>query len=162
MWVATWALTCRWTPKPFNAWRIFVLGLFGARIHGRPFVHGSARIHFPPHLTLHDRACVGEGVAVYCLAPIELHAAATVSQEAFLCTGTHAFDDPRLSLQTAPIVVGHNAFIGARAFVLPGITVGANAVIGACAVVTRDVAPDTVVAGNPARPIGMRGASPAA
>lgn len=48
------------------------------------------------------------------------------------------------------------ARIGANATILPGITVGEDAVVGAGSVVTRDVAPNTVVAGNPARPIKTR------
>jgi serine acetyltransferase len=53
----------------------------------------------------------------------------------------------------APIVVGDRAFIGAGAWLLPGVRIGDRSVVGACAVVTRDVPPDTVVAGIPARPI---------
>lgn len=49
-----------------------------------------------------------------------------------------------------PIHIGRNAWIGAGATILPGVTVGDNAVVGAASVVTKDVAPDTVVVGNPA------------
>lgn len=52
-----------------------------------------------------------------------------------------------------PIHIGTNVWIGGGALILPGITVGDNAIIGAGAVVTRDVAPGTTVAGNPARPL---------
>ncbi len=50
-----------------------------------------------------------------------------------------------------PAHIGKNAWIGAGATILPGVTVGDNAVVGAASVVTKDVAPDTIVAGNPAR-----------
>lgn len=50
-----------------------------------------------------------------------------------------------------PVRIGKNAWIGAGATILPGVTIGDNAVVGAASVVTRDVAPDTIVAGNPAR-----------
>lgn len=49
------------------------------------------------------------------------------------------------------IIIEENVWIGGGAIILPGITVGTNAVIGAGAVVTREVPPNTVVAGNPAR-----------
>lgn len=49
------------------------------------------------------------------------------------------------------IEIHDDCFIGARAIILPGVSIGPNAVVGAGAVVTKDVAPGTVVAGNPAR-----------
>jgi len=53
----------------------------------------------------------------------------------------------------APITIGADVWIGGGAVVLPGIQVGDGATIGAGAVVTRDVAPQARVAGNPARPL---------
>ncbi|MBJ2186266.1 MULTISPECIES: DapH/DapD/GlmU-related protein [Muribaculaceae] len=50
-----------------------------------------------------------------------------------------------------PVHIGKNAWIGAGATVLPGVTIGDNAVVGAASVVTKDVAADTIVAGNPAK-----------
>jgi len=51
------------------------------------------------------------------------------------------------------ITIGDNVFIGVNAIVLPGITIGNNVIIGAGSVVTRSVASDSVVTGNPARHI---------
>ena len=156
LWLATWTLLCRWTPKPFNPWRIFILKLFGASVQGAPFVHGSARIYLPRNLSLKDRSCIGERAIIYSLAPIEICAHATVSIEAFLCTGTHDFSQAHIPVQTAPITIGAHAFIAARAFLLPGVEIGEEAVIGACAVVTHNVPRGSIVAGNPARVIGQR------
>lgn len=58
----------------------------------------------------------------------------------------------------APIVIERGAWIGAGAIVLPGVRIGVGAVVGAGSVVTRDVAPMTVVAGSPARVLHRRGA----
>jgi maltose O-acetyltransferase len=55
--------------------------------------------------------------------------------------------------RVAPVAIGSRAFIGARAVILPGVTIGDEAVVGAGSIVTRDVPAGTVVAGNPARPI---------
>lgn len=150
-WDYAWALLCRWTPKPCNPWRLLVLRCFGATIHGTPFVHQRARITQPRNLVLHHRACLGDGAHAYALGPITIHEAATIAQEAYLCTGTHDFNSAQLPLQTAGIVVGRGAFVGARAFVLPGITLGENCLVGAMAVVTRDVPAGAVATGNPAR-----------
>lgn len=52
------------------------------------------------------------------------------------------------------VVIEDGAWVGAGAIILPGVTVGRKAIVGAGSVVTRDVAPCTIVAGNPARLIG--------
>jgi putative colanic acid biosynthesis acetyltransferase WcaF len=152
-WEYTWCLLCAWTPKPANPWRLGVLRLFGAEIHGLPFVHQRARIQVPWNIVLHDKACVGDRTQLYSIGRIVLKEGAVAAQEAYLCGGTHDFADPALPLLTAPIEVGAGAFVGARAFVMPGVAIGEGAVVGACAVVTRDVPAHSRVAGNPARPI---------
>ena len=52
--------------------------------------------------------------------------------------------------KTMPIVVEDDVLIGANCIILKGVRIGARSVVGAGSVVTRDVPPDTVVAGNPA------------
>ena len=52
--------------------------------------------------------------------------------------------------------IGNDVWIGSEAMIMPGITIGDGAVIATRAVVTRDVAPYTIVGGNPARPIRPR------
>ena len=151
LWEAVWPLLCQWTPKPLNPWRLFILRRFGATIHGRPFVHQRARIEHPWNLTLHHKACLGDRAHAYGLGEIVIHPGAIVAQEVYLCTGTHDLSLPTKPLQTAPIIIGSEAFIGARAFLMPGVTIGAGAIVGACSVVTRAVDPAVVVAGNPAR-----------
>jgi acetyltransferase-like isoleucine patch superfamily enzyme len=50
-----------------------------------------------------------------------------------------------------PVTIGSDAFIGGACVILPGVSIGEHAVVGAGSVVTRDVPPYAVVAGNPAR-----------
>jgi acetyltransferase-like isoleucine patch superfamily enzyme len=57
------------------------------------------------------------------------------------------------SAEARPIRIGDNVWIGFDSCVLPGVTIGEGAIVGARSVVTVDVAPRTIVAGNPARPI---------
>ncbi|CAN5275583.1 colanic acid biosynthesis acetyltransferase WcaF [soil metagenome] len=156
LWELCWAVFCSWTPKPANPWRLFWLRVFDAKIHGTPFVHQRARIAIPWHLTMHDRSCLGDRANAYTLGEIEIGAGATVAQEAYLSTGSHDFTSPALPLVTAKITVGDEAFIGARAFVMPGINIGARSVIGACSVVTKDVPADVFAAGNPCRVLRPR------
>ena len=156
IWEYIWGIVCVWTPKSFNPWRLFWLRLFGAKLYGTPFVHQRARILAPWKLTMHDRSCLGDRSNAYTLGEIELKARSTIAQEAYLCAGTHKFDDLSLPLQTAKITVGEDVFVGARAFVMPGISIGDGAIIGACSNVTSDVPPWMIAAGNPCKPIRKR------
>ncbi|BFM04987.1 sugar O-acetyltransferase [Halioxenophilus aromaticivorans] len=61
----------------------------------------------------------------------------------------------RHSTYCAPITVKNNAWIGASASIMPGVTIGENAVVAANSVVTKDVAPNTIVAGIPAEFVKM-------
>jgi putative colanic acid biosynthesis acetyltransferase WcaF len=119
-------------------------------------VHQRARIEIPWKLTLHDRACLGDRANAYTLGEIEIGERATVAQEVYLSTGTHDFSNPALQLVTAKITIGPDAFIGARAFIMPGVTIGARSLVGACSVVTKNVPDDSVAAGNPCRVLRPR------
>ena len=61
------------------------------------------------------------------------------------------------NVRRSPIVIEDDAWIGARAIVLKGVTIGRGAIVGAGAVVARNVSPFTTVAGNPAREIASTG-----
>jgi len=156
LWCATWALLGRPTPAVMNSWRVLLLRLFGARIGRHCVVKPTCRIWAAWNLEMGDYACLAFDVDCYCVDRIVIGAHATISQYVFLCTASHDISDPHMALVTAPIRIGDGAWIAARAFVGHGVTVGAGAVVGACAVVTKDIAPWKVVAGNPARQIKDR------
>ena len=59
----------------------------------------------------------------------------------------------RFVTSKGPVIIGNNVWIGDKATVLPNVTIGDGAVIAANAVVTKDVPPYSIVAGNPAKVI---------
>jgi acetyltransferase-like isoleucine patch superfamily enzyme len=61
-----------------------------------------------------------------------------------------------MPLVVAKITIGEDAFVGARALVMPGIKIGARAIVGACSVVTKDLPENVVAAGNPCRVLHPR------
>jgi acetyltransferase-like isoleucine patch superfamily enzyme len=77
---------------------------------------------------------------------------ALIGHKVVLATVNHGFAPEKRQLNyPAPIVIGRNAWIGSNATILQGVTVGDDAIVAAGAVVTRDVAPGTIVGGVPAR-----------
>jgi len=108
-----------------------------------------------------DWSAIGEETLIYTLGPVTIGQQVTISHRAHLCAGTHDYNQASMPLVKPPIVIGDQAWVCADAFVGPGVTVGEGAVVGARSVVTKNVEPWTVVAGNPARFLKRR-ALPAA
>lgn len=83
---------------------------------------------------------------------ITIQDGALIGPQVKLITENHAPDpDRRQHVYSMPIVIKRNAWLGAGATVLPGVTIGENAIVGAGAVVTRNVPDNAVVAGVPAK-----------
>jgi maltose O-acetyltransferase len=80
----------------------------------------------------------------------------SVGPEAAILTLGHDPQSPEFTDRGGDVIIGDRVWIGYRAIILPGIKIGEGAVVGAGAVVTKDVEPFTIVAGNPARKIGQR------
>lgn len=88
--------------------------------------------------------------------PVTTGSDVSIGPEASILTLGHDPRSPDFANRGGPVTIGDRVWIGYRALVLPGVTIGEGAVIAAGAVVTRDVAPYTIVGGNPAREIGTR------
>jgi acetyltransferase-like isoleucine patch superfamily enzyme len=69
-------------------------------------------------------------------------------------TARRALSGGRAEPQRAPTAIGDCCFLGTHAVVLGGVTIGDHCLVGAGAVVTKDVPPNSIVAGVPARPVG--------
>jgi putative colanic acid biosynthesis acetyltransferase WcaF len=140
----------RMIPRPLHALRRSILRVFGATIGASVNISPTAHIYFPWMLELGDSAAIGDEAFIYNLGPVKIGARATVSQRAHLCAGTHDHSDPTMLLVRSPIEIGADAWICADSFIGPGVSVGEGAVVGARAAVFKDVAPWTIVGGNPA------------
>ena len=157
LWNCAWLFLFRPTPKRIgNPWRLWLLRRFGATVHGSALIHQSCRILQPWELEIGDGSAVGNDAEIYNYARISIGAMSVVSQYSYLCTGTHDYTRGDMPLTWKPITIGAQCWVAAGVFVGPGVTIGDGAVIGARSVVTRDVEPWTVCAGNPCRLVKQR------
>lgn len=121
----------------FMAWwcpprlRPVLLRLFGARIGDRVLIRHRVRVLWPWKLTVEDDVWIGEGAWLLNLEPITIGHDVCVSQEAFLCTGSHDRRSRSFEFDNAAIVIEPGAWLGARCTVLRGCTVSAGETVAA-------------------------------
>ena len=112
---------------------------------------------FSPTLHIGDRVTATASLQVIAFESVIIEDDVMFASNVFVTDGTHAsasVDTPYKfqGVSTpAPVRIGRGAWIGQNAVISPGVTIGEMAIVGANSVVTRDVAPRTIVAGVPAR-----------
>lgn len=112
-------------------------------------------------LSIGSNAFIGIGTIVTCRQSITIGDDALIAEYVTIRDQDHRYGGPEVTakngFETAPIVIGNNVWIGAKATITKGVTIGDNAVIAAGAVVTADVPAGSIVGGVPARLIGRTG-----
>ena len=126
--------------------------LLGHGFKARSVIHPSAIISPTSKLGQGVQILAGSVVST-CAAVgdhVIINTGANIDHDCCLAPGCHVAPNAALA---GEINVGENVFIGTNATILPGLSIGKNSCVGAGAVVTKDVPPDVVVVGNPARQI---------
>ncbi len=155
LWMLVYATIWKLCIRPANGLRPFILRLFRARTSAKVNIAGSAWVEMPWSLECGEYVAIGPRTILYNLGGLSIGNQTVLSQDVYVCGGTHDYTDPTYPLIRKRITIGNGVWI-AGAFIGPGVTIGDGAVVGARAVVMRDVEPWTVVAGNPARVIKRR------
>lgn len=156
LWLVVSLILFRLCPFKFSALKCSVLRWFGAKVGAGVVIKPDVRITFPWKLTLGDHVWVGEGSWLLNLAPITIESHACISQRAFLCAGSHDYKSPTFDLHVLPITIERGAWIGACAWVGPGVRIGSHAVLTANSVAVKDLEPSGIYQGNPAQFIRQR------
>ncbi|MDX2116490.1 MAG: putative colanic acid biosynthesis acetyltransferase [Planctomycetota bacterium] len=155
-----WALVqgtlFRYSFTTWYRWRNTLLRLFGARVHPSCRIRRTARFECPWNFTAGPNCAIGEHAIVYALGPITLGRRVSVSQYSHLCAGTHDFTRRDLPLIRPHVTLKDDSWLGADAFVGPGVTLHEGALLGARASAFKDLEPWTMYGGNPAKPIRKR------
>jgi putative colanic acid biosynthesis acetyltransferase WcaF len=156
LWNVVQATLFRRSPPRAFAWRRFLIRAFGGKIGDNSGMRSSVRVFHPWLFEMGDWSMLAHGVVIYNLGPVKIGDHSVLSQNVYVCAGTHDHTLPNLPLIRPPITIGSGVWVAAAAFIGPNVTIGDNSVIGACAVVTKDVPPGVIAAGNPCRVIKPR------
>ncbi len=117
------------------------------------------RVTKPEQVTIGDYVSIGPDAILQAHAPITIGDYTLISAGVLIVTANHGLDRRELEMRRdvqSPVRIGRSCWIGAGVVVLPGVTIGDGAVVGAGSVVSRDLPPETICLGVPARPIKPR------
>lgn len=133
----------------------------GAQIGTNPKIWRDVWVDDYRKLKLGANVSIGKSAMIQCIGGVTVGNNVMIAHGSQIISAGHRITEPdetmRFSgLDVAPITLEDDVWIGAGAIVLPGVTVGKGAVVAAGAVVTKDVAPFTIVAGIPAQEIRRR------
>lgn len=120
----------------------------------------------PGRVTIGSNVHIGAGTHLFGTAGIEIGDFANLSSRVSVFSTNDDYTDGYLTNPTvpdelrrvsaAPVMVAPHALVGCGSVVLPGVVVGRGSAVGALSLIKRDVEPFTVVAGVPARQVGVR------
>ena len=155
LWRVVYLILFRPSPLFFLRWRKWLLVLFGAKL-GSVWVHPTVQIWAPWLLTVGDDVFIDRDVNLYNCYGIYIGSRVVISSKAVLCTPSHDYENPLYPLIGSSITIEDDCWVCSEAFILPGVRVGAGSIVGARALVSNDIEPWVVVAGNPAKVIKSR------
>jgi acetyltransferase-like isoleucine patch superfamily enzyme len=126
--------------------------IIGQQIDSSTTVFVPFHTNFGRHIKLGKNVFINHGCTFLDLGGIVIEDDTLIGPQVNIVTENHPIDPTkRKMLDLKSVFIKRNVWIGANATILPGVTVGENSIIAAGAVVTKDVPPNTIVAGVPAR-----------
>lgn len=129
---------------------------FGLRLGAHSTLHTGVRVFDPRHIKVGEGTIVGYATFIDGREEVRIGNHTDIASEVMIYSQEHDLSSPDFVATGAPVQIGDYVFIGPRSIILPGVKIGDGAVVGAGAVVTKDVAPFTIVGGVPAKIIGQR------
>lgn len=156
LWSVTQGTLFRFSPKNFHGFRVALLRIFGAKVGKSVRIRPNARVEIPWLVEIGDNCGIGDFAELYSLDRIVIGKYVTISQYAYICTGTHETETLAMRLVTKPVIIEDHAWIAAHAFVGLGVTVGKYSILGAKSSLFKDLPPLSIAAGSPARVIKRR------
>jgi len=141
-------------PRPFHAWRIIILKLFGAKIGVNCRIHRNVKIWAPWNLIVGNNVSIADNVNLVTMDKIQIKDFVNISDGTYLCCGSHNYKSKNFELYTKSIILEKYVWICAESFIHPGVTISEGIVVGARSVVNKNLNNKyTVYSGNPCKKI---------
>jgi len=156
LWWLVQALFFRTSPQFLYGYRRFLLRMFGASIGKKVIIRPSVKITYPWKVIIGDYSWIGDDVVLYSLGDIVIGNNVVISQKSYICTASHdylQFDFPIFAKKNS---IEDGCWLATDVYVAPGVTIGKGSVIGARSSVYKDVIPNKICVGNPAKIIRDR------
>jgi putative colanic acid biosynthesis acetyltransferase WcaF len=106
-------------------------------------------VTYPWKLEIGNYSWIGDGVELYNLDWIRIGDHVVISQDSYLCTGSHNFTRKSFDIEVAPIIINDEAWVASQVFVGPGVTIGRGTVVGVRSLVLEDLPAEVVAHGQP-------------
>jgi len=117
-------------------------------------VHSPFHCDFGTHITAGKNLVANYNLTILDEAPVTIGDNVFIGPNCGIYTINHALLPEQRNIgimQARPVTIGNNVWVGAGTIILPGVKIGEGAVIGAGSIVTHDIAPYTIAAGNPCK-----------
>lgn len=110
------------------------------------------QLDFACQMEIGEGCFINHGLTVMSTGGVTIEDGVMIGPDASILTVNHDFENTWI-IKCKPVRIKKKAWIGAKAIIMPGVTIGEGAVIGSGAIVTKDVPDHTIAVGNPARVI---------
>lgn len=147
--VMIWYLVSRivfnFSPRPANRFRCFILRMFGAKIGSSVLIRPSVKIEYPWKLIIEDHCWIGDCVTIYNQGQVKIRDNTVISQNCYICTGTHDWIKNSFDLRIKNVSIGRSVWIAADTFIGPGVNIGNNVLVGCRKTIMSSVLDGTIL-----------------
>mgnify|MGYP001565948900 CR=1 FL=1 len=141
---------------PLHSLRNAIWELAGVKIGSHSTLHTGVRVFDPRNISVGEGTIVGYATFIDGRDKVTIGNNTDIASEVMIYSQEHDLSADDFAARGGQVLIGNYVFIGPRAIILPGVKIGDGAVVAAGAVVTKDVEPNTIVGGVPAKVIGER------
>lgn len=141
---------------PSHLFRLLIYKMAGMKIGKNSRIHMGARFFDPENIKIGEGSIIGDNAFLDGRDKLIIGNHVDIASSVMIYNSEHNINSEDFGAKSGPVEIGDYVFIGPRAIILPGVKIGKGAIVAAGAVVTKDIAQNSIVGGVPAQVIGER------